>query len=664
MIRLPDIPGLTGSAINAPAVRAGAVAAPAEALGNLAQGIADVSEHFHSTALQVQKQENARTLSEKRQQLALAYADFQTGLQSDPDPASRNEKTTAFLGQWKGQMDDGNLPPAVRDQLVNHFDEFATRAKIRQTEDSAQLSTRRSAATFDNEISLAAQNNDMAAGESAIRTAVESGIMLPEEADAAKRKLGQQVTYNSLRQGISTDPLAAERQFNDPAFKADITPEARERLKNEAEQEANRYRADFANDIIISGKAPTEQDLAEMEAAGQLDKATHARWLTKIRSSASPVHDPALYEEQFSIINGYDPAQDPSGRTLAQLRNSIASQNLPEADIKTLNEKLNDRLNPTTSSTPKAKLSREFFNKIGTDFTRGDFGKYRFPVDHDNNPATAPITPINREEYDKAWKLRGEFSQQWRAALDAMPDNASFEQINGSYESLKKSFNDKKPVPDLKFSKPSTLPFDPAETYRKTSGATFGGHPVKAPGVPYSGAAATVFGGPNDPADNGRSAFGGATGPGGKEGTAIPQALLSAKFPGKSKEWISENVRTVVRGPDGLFHSLPVVDLGTAEWVWNKNGRPTLDLTEGAARAIGGKPRYTAGGKLAGVDGLPSLDFAVVSIDTGKPLAGSSWDDVKQAWFTANKPTSNVQIANSLIALRDAWHRANADAAN
>lgn len=664
MIRLPDIPGLQGSAINAPAVRAGAVAAPAEALGNLAQGIADVSEHFHNTAIQVQKQENARIVSEKRQQLAQAYADFQVGLQSDPDPASRMQKTSAFLGEWKGQMDDGNMAPAVRDELVSHFDSFATNAKIRQTEDSARLSVRRSAATFDNEISQAAVNKDMAAGEAAIQTAVASGIMLPEEGEAAKRKLDQQINYQSLRDGISTDPLAAERQFNDPNFKADVTPEARERLKNEAEQEANRYRADFANELIISGKAPTEQELAEMEAAGQMDKATHARWLTKIRSSASPVHDPALYEEQFSMINGYDPAQDPSGRTLAQLRNSIASQNLPEGDIKTLNEKLNERLNPSTSSTPKAKLSKDFFNKIATDFNRGDFGGFRHLVDSDKDPSTKMVWTTNREEYDKAWKLRGEFSQQWRAALDAMPDDASFEQINGAYESLKKSFKDKKPVPDLKFSKPSTLPFDPAETYRKTSGATFGGQPVKAPGVPYSGAAATVFGGPNDPADNGRSAFGGATGPGGKEGTAIPQALLSAKFPGKSKEWISENVRTVVRGPDGLFHTLPVVDLGTAEWVWNKNGRPTLDLTEGAARAIGGKPRYTAGGKLAGLDGVPSIDFAVVSIDTGKPLAGSSWEDVKQAWFTANKPTSNVQIANSLIALRDAWHRANTEAAN
>jgi hypothetical protein len=115
----------------------------------------------------------------------------------------------------------------------------------------------------------------------------------------------------------------------------------------------------------------------------------------------------------------------------------------------------------------------------------------------------------------------------------------------------------------------------------------------------------------------------------------------------------------VVRAPNGTMRVLPVVDLGTAEWVWQRAGRPTLDLTEGAAKELGGQPVYQ-GGKLTGLKGLDNLQFSVVSVDAGKPLTGLSWQDAKTAWFKHNKP-GNMQAADlSLIALREAWNMANA----
>jgi hypothetical protein len=65
---------------------------------------------------------------------------------------------------------------------------------------------------------------------------------------------------------------------------------------------------------------------------------------------------------------------------------------------------------------------------------------------------------------------------------------------------------------------------------------------------------------------------------------------------------------------DEVARVLPVVDLGTAEWVWQRAGRPTLDLTEGAAKELGGQPVYQ-GGKLTGLKGLDNLQFSVVSVD-------------------------------------------------
>jgi hypothetical protein len=661
MIRLP---GLQATSINAAPINPNAVAAPAEALGSVAQAIAGVGEDFHQVAVQTQKLENARILSAKRMELGSEYSKLQLDLENDPDPDSRIARTREFFSGFKGRFDSEELAPAVRNELLNHFDGFASNAVIQQGADSARLAKKRTGLQLTNEHDLAVQRGDKAGAYSVLDRAVEAGVLLPEEAVARKRDVDFKLTYNTFVADIDADPLGAEKMLNDPAFLKNnplITREAAYSLQRRAEKQANRYRSDFANDIIISGNNPTPEDLAKMEEFGQIDKGTHARWLTNIRTDKpSPVADPAIYEEVYGLIMGYDPAKDPSGRGEAALRNRIASESLPPGDIKVLNEKLSDRIKPDSASKPKNVHEAAFASKIGTDFTRGDFGKYRFPVDHDNDPATAPITPINRDEYDKAWKLRGRFTDQWRATIAGMPEDATFEQVHSAFEALKTSFKDQKPLPDLNFSAPKQLPFDPNAVYQSLPGkrTSFGGASVKPPGISYQGAAATVFGGPRDPDDNGRSAFGGATGEGGKEGTAIPKALLESKFPGKDYDWLSKNVRTVVRGPDGVAHSLPVVDLGTAEWVWARNGRPTLDLTPGAAKQVGGKVIYK-NGKLSTVEGLDSLDFSVVSIDTGKvPLEGTSWPDVREAWFKTNKPTSNEQVANSLIALRDTWARA------
>lgn len=471
-----------------------------------------------------------------------------------------------------------------------------------------------------------------------------------------------QFEYYDVLDVIEADPLAAESQLSSKDFASkypNLDQRAIDRLKGEAEQKANAYRSDFANDLIISGVSPSLDDLKAMEESGQISKSIHAQWANRIRSNVEPPHDPAVYEETFEQIMGYNPGSDPSGQALAMLRNRVASLNLPKSDVQTLNAKLNDRLDTNNSDTPKGKQEAAFASRIRSDFQRGDFGKFRIFADHDNDRLPPQQEVIKPEDWDKAWKMRGEFAEQWRRIYESMPPDASFDQIDKAYSSLKQSFQSKKPKPALNFGKPPALDFDPDTTLNLTKPKTFGGLPVKQPGGTYTGAAATVFGGPNDPNDNGKSAFGGKTGDGAKQGTAIPQALLESKFPGKDKAWLANNVRTVVRTPAGIAQVFPVVDLGTAEWVWQKNQRPTLDLTEGAARSIGGRPVYDDQGKLKGLQGLDNIDFAVVSIDIGdNDLAGLSWEDAKRAWFKQNKPRSMESAGNSLIALRDAWHLA------
>lgn len=660
-IRLPNIPGVQPAAINAPQMDARAAAAPALALGNLAQSIAQGGEAFHTTAINIQRVENARAVSKARQDLADAYSRYQIELQADPDPASRIRKTEQFFAGYRGTIDSPDLPPAVRDELFSHFDHFATTETINSRVDAHRLAMKRASATFQNEFETAATRSQ---AEAAARAASSAGILLPEEEARALREWDRKQTIEGIRREIHADPITMERLLAEDGFEqqhAGLEFDQLISLRGEAERMANRERGDFFNDLIIAGEEPTPDELKELEAAGFISKDTHARMLAN-KQTPAPAHDPALYEETYSQILEYQPQADPSGRIEARLREWIASQPLPKEDIRKLNDKLGERLNP--GDAPKNTHESEFAAKIRADFNRGDFGKYRFPVDHDDNPASAPIFPVNAAAYDAAYRARGQFAESWRAELSRLPADAPFDQVEQTYQKLKKSFKERSPTPALNLTRPAApLPFDPETTYRQSAPrATFGGQPVKPPGGVYLNASATVFGGPNDPADNGQSALGGKTGAGGREGAAIPKPLLDVKFPGKDKKWIDANVRVVTRAPNGSMRVLPIADFGTAEWVWQRAGRPTLDLTEGAARDLGGTPKYDKAGKLRGLSGLDNLEFAVVSTDTGDfALKGSTWTDAKAAWFKANNPRNLPAADMGLIALREAWNAANAD---
>lgn len=313
MIRLPSIPGFQGSAINNPGVSASAAAAPAVALGNLAQGVANVSAEFHNTAVRLQKVENARLASERRQELAKAYADHNLSLQADPDPLSRLEKTQAFLTQAKGSFDDGQLPPAVRDDLVNHFEDFATRAVIRQAEDSAGLSIRRAKGAFENEIKAATDYGDREAFDVAINTAKESGVILPEDEVALGQEFERSQAAAALDTAVATEPatvLAAIENENFLQNYPGVTPQDIPRIRSAARTSAQRMRADqmdLLEAALIEGKLQPE----DLEAADYLEPKDRASLKSAISSSRPP--DPSAHAKAWNeLFSLRDQFTDPS----------------------------------------------------------------------------------------------------------------------------------------------------------------------------------------------------------------------------------------------------------------------------------------------------------------------------------------------------------------
>lgn len=642
--------------------------APWQALGSLGGTISNVADQGIQMLVRAKHADTRTRANEMELELSGIHSAFTNEIAANPGADPKN-----FLPEYAKRLDvarkkwiKAGASPDEAEVLNSRFNEFAQKSTYAVERDSLMAIAKNERTSIGNLLDHAERTGDEDLRTRALEDA--KGVFAPAEQERIATESDQRVLFNRVSKDIDNDPLLMERELDSKEFadeNSTLGYENIEKLKGHAETKANRYRSDFSNEMIVSGQQPTLEELQHMADAGQLSPSQHAQWATKVRNQeVAPVSDPAIYNEAYGQIVSYDPAKDPTGRTEATLRTSIAAMSLPPAEIQQLNSKLTDMVR-VGKAQPKNQHEAAFSGKIGTDFTRGDFGKYRFPVDSDNDPSTPPTFPINPAAYDASWKLRGKFEDQWRGIIAGMPADAKFEEVSKAYDALKSSFKGEMPMPDLQFSKPKPLPFVPGTTYQNLPGkrASFGGQSIKGPGIPFTGAAATAFGGANDPDDNGLSAFGGKTGEGGKEGTAIPQAILAAQFPGRPKEWLAENVRTVVVGPDGVKHTMPVVDLGTAESVWQRAGRPTLDLTPGAVKRVGGKVSYTQDGKMSGVKGLDSLDFSVVSIDTGgKKLTGMSWNDARQVWFDKNRPTSNQQIDNSLIALRDAWAKAQMDA--
>ena len=682
MIRALEIPGLQGTPVNAPQVSTEAATAPARALGDVAAGIASIGQPFAEIAERTQRAENGRLELETRSGWNRQLADLNLKLQKEADPAEWTKQTDALLSQLKGSIDT-SLPPVVRDRLTLQYGEFADRAMIGAAAESAKLAQNRARLALENDAQLAADTGDRDLYAKARQTAVDAGILLPEEAVKMDREWSGQALYKQLARRIEEQPGTMEKWLEDtssPEAQAAIQtigPENLDRLRRHAHQAANQERAQLWDGLLNSAlnDGPdrvilSKDELRRLAEEGSISPAQRASYLSAYHGETPPPFDPHLYNEAFGQIAQYDPANDPTGATLAQLRGSLATLPLPRESVVELRDRLNDRAKPQNPATHK--LAGDFAKLTEESFNAGRFGSWFNYADHDGDPWTKDKKVIEPRDYGRALATKRRFTDAFDAYLrnqgedlDPLKAQETYDQL---FERIILDQDDPAASPLIPAAPPSTdfgkdvddlLGTPPAgqeTSSARPAPATFGGQRIQPPGTFYRNARPTVFGGKTDPADNGLSAFGGTTGEGGKEGVAIPLDVLKATFPGKDKAWFAANVKVAVKTEDGRQAVLPLADFGTAEWVWQRDKRPVLDLTPGAAKALGGRPIYKDG-KLAGVANLGSLSFALTTDNAGTEadLRGMSWSDAQDAWFRDKKPTSADQIASGLAALKSSW---------
>lgn len=688
-VRLPELPIFDSSPLHSAQMSPQAASAPARALGEVAQGIADLGHAFASHAEEVQARENATLELETRSGWRREAGELEIALQQEPDLAKRRQRMEEFLRNKEGELDTLGLPPAVNDRLRPQFSQFAEELILGTNRDIATESTRRAGIAFKTDVDEASRTGNRTAYEQSKETARDAGILDPESERRLDLSFDAELQAREALADIDADPWGASQVLHSPDAASTyprLSPDQFESLRRQAEGKANAYKADFWNRVLNNAmnEAPeraviSKTDLGALAEQGLIDADQRASYLRAWHGDTEPAFDPVAYSQAFGAVASYMPQDDPTGAGLANLRTELATLPLPKAHLRELSERLDERLKPEPKK-GSHRLASDWAKVTQAKFDNGAFGEWYTYKDHDDDPRTMDRKVINPGEFATALATQRRFTDAWDAYLRNAPENLEAATAQKTYDELFESIviddddgpeasgvippappaGDLAPDVDKALGVP-VAPSPAAETGKETSALrTFGGIPIVPAGSYFRNAVPTVFGSNRDPNDNGLSAFGGTTGTGGREGVAIPEKILQAYFPGRSKDWIGDNARVVVKTADGRQGVFRVADLGTAEWVWKKNGRPTLDLTEGAARQLGGMPLYKDG-KLSGVGGLGPLSFAVTAPGGGlaADLRGITLEQAQDAWWKQANPTSTEQILAGLAATRSAWQEAN-----
>jgi hypothetical protein len=293
-VRIPDIPGLQASQINAAPMSANAAGAPAAALGQLAESIASVSEPFARVALQIQGVENARRESEARQRWSTGYADLTLALSKEADPAKHLERMEAFLQQSRQQWDEGDLAPVSRARLTQDFDQFATGAKISTARNAAELAMKRGRMALDQEVGGHLRlGHTEEARESLFRMAPELG-MTPEEQNAYLLNIDRDGSLSAIDVEMEYDVngviarLENREEFlaNNPAL--DETD--RKRALGAAKSKLQELRADD-NDLLETAYLSNNLRPEDIDAAVHLTEKDRLTWHNALGKADPPSNE-------------------------------------------------------------------------------------------------------------------------------------------------------------------------------------------------------------------------------------------------------------------------------------------------------------------------------------------------------------------------------------
>lgn len=604
--------GRLADTAGAPVLMSDALAAPAGAVAGLGRAIDQAGGVVE--ALMVKRREAKVKNQTFDNEMAMAeaankLAEFQRKNQTDPD-SWEAYRQTVVAGLEKSFATNDKLLPETRDHLTRKLREFDVSTAGRTFEDSSKMTFSLARSAYFAEMDRAADTGDRASWDRSAGEAAEKGYAYPHEIengrqqfDARQESKQRQATAEADKayiSGLVSTAMVDNAGWLDrnrkpgPGDNVENWMRARSLIEANARDEAG-FAITDATGMIAKGQitVPSEIDALEMPGLNLEMRASLKK------SLAGFDHRAALEEQRVNgeknFLAAWQNARSWQGGTTPEKVQEYfkivegVRYGVPEEHQERIIAALNQKMNLTTRpAEPEPEAEQAATRAIGALWDDGTFNGGK-PM-RKFNAATGLMEEDTAATF-AAGGVEGAVKIRVRKYLEAHPETRPED------------------VPDIvRMLLPDGLR---ASTLRNLQGSlNFGGVQV-----PKSGdigqAKVTVFGGPRDPDDNGLSAFGGKTGPGGREGVAVPEKILKHVLGDDRKKWEAASVEATL--PDGRKFTLPIADLGTAERVWKRDGQPVMDLTEGAVKTLGGSVIYDRKGNMRDVKGIKGASFRIVA---------------------------------------------------
>lgn len=281
-VRLTDIPGLRSTQLNMPGVDPRVAAAPAMALGDVAEGIASVSTAFSKIGHSLQKQEDTTGELETKGVVDKVVRKTAEENRNDPNPANHVARAKKANAEVDKAVNSPHLSPAARAKTEAYAAGKKDQNLIAAGGSAAgqQVQQKRSALT--SRMATAFENEDEDAFEDTLRIGQESGDYNDDQVTELRQKFQIHRNENDEQRAIHANPRGWLDQNSQPPTHGNIAKWSNNR--DLAKRLDHDQLVKLNEDIqvgIRNGKITTDEDI-DKASGGQRPLAV-LQWKEELR---------------------------------------------------------------------------------------------------------------------------------------------------------------------------------------------------------------------------------------------------------------------------------------------------------------------------------------------------------------------------------------------
>lgn len=281
-VRITDIPGLRSTQLNMPEVNPKVAAAPAMALGEVAEGIASVSNAFKGIARKIQDQtDSAGTLNFKRYVSAKGKEQKEKDA-ADPDPMNHLRRADETNADMDREAASPRYSERTRAEIQEWKEKEKEKNRIEAGASATRTAARNSREALQSSLDMAMENEDEASFEDAVGTGLRGGMIDGNQALALRQQFQIRRNENAEMRELHADPRGWLESNSKPPTHGGMTRWVNntERAKR-LDQDQFLKQDETIKTAIRNGKIGSDEDIDRL--AGNRRPGEIAGWKSMLR---------------------------------------------------------------------------------------------------------------------------------------------------------------------------------------------------------------------------------------------------------------------------------------------------------------------------------------------------------------------------------------------